>query len=36
MNKYEHGGDIYEIPGVAGDFSISCKALGMTDAVARA
>ena len=36
MNKYEHGGDIYEIPGVARDFSISCNPLGMPDAVARA
>ena len=29
MERFEHGGDVYDIPGIKYDFSISCNPLGL-------
>lgn len=35
MKQFEHGGDVYDIPGIKYDFSISCNPLGMPGPVAE-
>lgn len=36
MERFEHGGDVYNIPGIKHDFSISCNPLGMPGPVREA
>lgn len=36
MERFEHGGDVYDIPGIKYDFSISCNPLGIPGPVKEA
>lgn len=36
MERFEHGGDVYNIPGIKYDFSISCNPLGIPETVKEA